>query len=131
MRGGATRTSQYGWRHPGRFFLWGFVAFLAVVGTIAAVSYIFRPIAAGYPFGWGFFPFGFFFAFFWIFAVFWFVRFLFWPSRWGYRHRQWGYGWGYSDRAYYILRERYARGELTKDQYDQMVRDLQQHDQAP
>ena len=37
--------------------------------------------------------------------------------------------WGYGDRAYCILPERYARGEITKDQNDQMTRDLQQHNQ--
>jgi putative membrane protein len=125
-----SRTSNYGW-HPGRFLLWGFIAFLAVIGTIAAVGFLLRPaVGTYYPFGWGFFPFGFFFAFFWIMAIFWFVRFLFWPWRWGMGRRYWGGNWGYGDRAYYILRERYARGEITKDQYDQMMRDLQQHNQA-
>ena len=38
--------------------------------------------------------------------------------------------WRYGDQAYYILRERYARGEITKDQLDQMMRDLQQHNQG-
>ena len=123
-------TSEYGWKHPGRFLLWGFIAFLAVIGTIAAVSLIFyRPALIGtYPFGWGFFPFGFFWAFFWIIAVFWILRWIFWPWRWGYSRRYWGDGYG--DRAYYILRERYARGEITKDQFDQMMRDLQQPRQA-
>src|SRR2546428_5353053 len=37
--------------------------------------------------------------------------------------------WGYGDRSYCILRERYASGEITEDQYDQMMRDLQQHNQ--
>ena len=92
---------------------------------------VFRPAFAGYyPFAYGFFPFGLFFGFFWIFSIFWFVRWLFFPWRWGYSRRYWGWGGGYGDRAYYILRERYARGEITKDQYDQMVRDLQQHGQA-
>jgi len=78
-----------------------------------------------YPYGFGFFPFGF-FGFFWIFAVFWFIRWAFWPWR-GYGPRRY---WRYSDQAYYILRERYARGEITKEQFDQMTRDLQQHNQG-
>ena len=121
--------NNYGYRHSGRFLFWGFIAFLAVVGTIATVSLLFfRPTTmAYYPFGYGFFPFGFFFAFFWIFAIFWVVRWLFFPWRWGYSRRYWGSGGGYGDRAYYILRERYARGEISKEQYDQMLRDLQQH----
>jgi len=124
--------SNYEW-HPGRFLLWGFIALIAVIGTITAVGFLLRPtIAPYYPFGWGFFPFAPFFAFFWIIAIFWFVKFLFWPWRWGMGRRYWGYsrGYGYGDNAYYIIRERYARGEITKDQYDQMMRDLQQHSQA-
>lgn len=129
--GGVGKTSEYGYRRPGRFLFWGFIAFLAVIGTVAALGLIFRPAFVGYyPFSYGFFPFGLFFGFFWIFAIFWFVRWLFFPWRWGYSRRYWGSGWGYGDRAYYILRERYARGEITKDQYDQMIRDLQQHSQA-
>ena len=121
-------TSDYGWHHPGRFILWGFIALVALIGPVAAIGLILRPaVGTYYPFGWGFFPF---FGFFWILAIFWFVRFLFWPWRWGGSRRYWGYGWGYGDRAYYILRERYARGEITKEQYDQMIRDLQQHNQA-
>jgi len=98
-----------------------------VIGTIAAIGLIFfRPAAiAYYPYSFGFFPFGFFFAFF---LVFFLLRWLFWPWRWGYSRHYWG--WSYGDRAYYILRERYARGEITKDQYDQTMRDLQQHGQA-
>src|SRR5574341_1450171 len=38
--------------------------------------------------------------------------------------------WRYGDDAYYILRERYARGEITKEQFEQMMRDLQQHSQS-
>jgi putative membrane protein len=73
-----------------------------------------------YPyFAWGFFPFGFIFFLIFIFFIF---RVAFWG---------WGGGWG---RGYYrygdareILRQRYARGEITKDQFDQMMRDLDQH----
>jgi putative membrane protein len=98
------------------------------------LSWIFRPVTiAYYPYGFGFFPFGLFFGFFWIFAIFWFIRWLFWPRRWGYGWGSGYYGrryWGNEDRAYYILRERYARGEITKEQFDQMMRDLEQHNQT-
>lgn len=88
-----------------------------------------------YPFPFFFFPFGFLIFFFVIFFV---VRVLFWGlgrgSGWG-----WGWGWrgGYS-RGYWggygyedateILRQRYAKGEISKDQFDQMMRDLKAHD---
>jgi putative membrane protein len=79
----------------------------------------------GYPFfGWFFFPFGFFFIFFLIFFV---GRLIFWPWGWGWGwRRRYGYGYGYSE-AHEILRQRYARGEITKEQFDQMSRDLEQH----
>jgi putative membrane protein len=47
---------------------------------------------------------------------------LFWPWRGGYysyRHRQ-------SADAASIVRERYAKGEITKEQFDQVMRDLRQ-----
>ena len=101
------------------------IAILAVITVTIVLSAIYlipRPAPAGfYPY---FFPFGGIFALFWIFAIFWFVRWLIWPSwGWGYRRRY----WRYRDDSYYIIRERYARGEITKDQYEQMMRDLEQH----
>ena len=38
--------------------------------------------------------------------------------------------YGYGD-EYQILRERYARGEITREQFDQMTRDLDQHQNQP
>lgn len=103
------------------------VAVIAFVGSIVANGY-YGPMMnyTGYPFyGWFFFPFGFIFFFIFIFFIF---RFAFWGwGGWGWRRRYWyGYGYGYSD-AHEILRQRYARGEITKDQFDQMMRDLEQH----
>ena len=43
---------------------------------------------------------------------------------WGYQRR---YGWWRYDGASQILRERYAKGEITKEQFDQMMRDLEGH----
>jgi putative membrane protein len=80
-----------------------------------------------YPFPF-FFPFGFFIFFFLIFFV---VRGLFWGWGWGWRggySRGYWHNWGYYGDATEILKQRYARGEITKDQFDQMMRDLQAHD---
>jgi uncharacterized membrane protein len=71
--------------------------------------------------GWYFFPFGFFFFFFIIFGV---GRLIFWPWGWGWR-RNWYYH--QHDEAADILRQRYARGEITKDQFTAMMKDLEQH----
>jgi putative membrane protein len=81
----------------------------------------------GYPFmgDWFFWPFGVIFFFLFLFLIFRFVFGGWWG--WGWRRRYWyGYGYGYGD-AHEILRQRYARGEITKEQFDQMTRDLEQH----
>ena len=124
---------QYQWNRPRHFFAWGIFAIIAVIIGAIAVSALFyatRPIAAPvgyYPFY--FFPFPLFFIF-GFFAFFWIVRWLLFPWRGGWGYGGWGYRrryWRYGDEAYYILRERYARGEITKEQFEQMTRDLQQH----
>ena len=112
-------------------FVWAILA-LAVLAVIfffgMALVHYYYPSGMpyyGYPgFGWWFFPFGFFFFIIFIFFVF---RVVFWGlgGGWGWRRRYW-YGYGYGD-AREILRQRYARGEITKEQFDQMNRDLEQH----
>jgi putative membrane protein len=118
------RTNPARHRH---YFGWAFLALFAVLGTVAVVSWLFyRPVPpySGPYYYW--FPFGGFFAIFWIIAIFWVARWFLWGGRWGYyypsRH------WRHYDSAYLILRERYAKGEITKEQYDQMIRDLQASD---
>jgi putative membrane protein len=99
------------------------VAVVALVTALVTRGYPYSPSMPyyGYPYsGWFFFPFGFFFIFIIIFAV---SRLFFWPWGWGWRR---GYGYHYGD-AREILRQRYARGEISKDQYDQMMKDLEQH----
>ena len=73
-----------------------------------------------YGFGWFFFPFGFIFFLIIVFAI---GRLLFWPWAGGWRR---GY-WYHHDEAAEILRQRYARGEITKEQFAQMMKDLEQH----
>jgi len=63
------------------------------------------------------------------FAIFFVVRVLFWGLGWGwgwrggYSRGYWRYP-GYSGDATEILKQRYAKGEISKDQFDQMMRDL-------
>jgi uncharacterized membrane protein len=107
---------------------WAFVAIgliLVLLGVALFSGFFLLPRLAPapgyyYPF---YFPFGFLWLFLGFFLVFGLVRLLLWPWRWG------GYGRGYRrrygyDDSYRILRERYARGEITKEQLDQMTRDL-------
>ena len=95
-----------------------FFAILAIHGYPSAPAGMYY----GYPFigWWFFFPFGIFFLFIVLFFV---SRLIFWPMGWGWRRRYW---YGYGD-ANEILRQRYARGEITKDQFEQIKRDLEQH----
>jgi len=82
--------------------------------------------------GFFFFPFGLLLLLLLAFLAF---RFAFWGARWGggwrygaYGHGgPWGprYGMGYGPRgAEEILRRRYASGELTREQFESMMRDL-------
>ena len=67
----------------------------------------------------GFFPGELLVFFLVIFIVLFVARLLFWRSRRGSMRRYWR-----QDESVRILRERYARGEITRDQFDQMLRDL-------
>ncbi len=124
----ATQTN-YGEQHPRGLhtFAWAVLgvvvrAIVAFFALIAIRGYPAMPVAAnGYPmYGWWFFPFG---IFFFLIFIFFIARLVFWP--WGWR-RRYGYGYHYGD-PHEILRQRYARGEITKEQFDQMTRDLEQH----
>jgi len=121
--------------HVGHWIRLGFLAVFAVF--VAAMIYFMffvypnapvgtYPMTPWYGFGWIWIFFGF-------FLVFGLLRFAFWGPRWGGYYRHYGYGpYGRGNEAYHILRERYARGEITKDQYDAMMRDLYtQPQQAP
>ncbi|TLZ63877.1 MAG: hypothetical protein E6K13_04020 [Methanobacteriota archaeon] len=100
------------------------------VGAILAVVGI--ALVAGLPYGpaglsrgtssW--FPFIGFWAFLWIFIVFGVLRWFLWPG-WGYRRGYWR-GYWRGDEAVDIARSRYARGEITKEQFEELIRGLGQ-----
>jgi putative membrane protein len=96
---------------------------VAVVG-IAAAFYFYGPSpVSAYPY-YGWFPFPWFFIFPVIFLIFFAFRWIWWGG-WGWRG-----GWYYRqyyDPALEILKERFARGELTKEQYEQMAKDLERY----
>lgn len=96
---------------------------LAVWAVLALMGH--APAWGFAPFGFLFFPFG--FLLFLLFGFFLF-RLAWWGSGWG--GRRWGYwgphghwdGWPVG--AEEIARQRYARGELTREQFTQIVNDL-------
>jgi putative membrane protein len=97
---------------------WGIVGLIVVIGVSIVLSLNFAPRPPG-PF---FFPFqfGWLGAIFLIFILFWVAKWLIWPWRGGY------YSYRYEHRnAESILKERYAKGEITKEQFEQMRRDLE------
>lgn len=117
--------NEEGWGRPALVLRWVVLGVLVLVVVWVAFSAFFfmRPLSSFYfpfyrPF---FFPFGSLFGLFVIFIVFGALRWDFAPWGWGYRRRHWRYG----DESYYILRERYAKGEITKEQFEQMMQELQ------
>jgi putative membrane protein len=117
-------------RHRIHLFGWIVIGLLAlfVVGSLAlwgiglATGHAVIPFfTTPYPYFF-FFPLGFIFFLIFIFFI---VRLVFWGS-WGWRgggYRRYYYGGDAKE----ILRQRYARGEITKEQFDQMNRDLEEH----
>jgi putative membrane protein len=78
------------------------------------------------PDRYGFFG-GFFLLFFVLIVIFFIVRVAFWSSRWGRYGRRYGgrYDGNYGmNRPVAIARMRYARGEITREQYEQIMKDL-------
>jgi uncharacterized membrane protein len=86
-----------------------------------------------YPYRFGLFG-GVFFFFFVLIVVFFIVRVAFWStrqSRYGRRYRQYPEGGYGQNRPVMVARMRYARGEITREQYDQIVQDLSRRPGAP
>src|SRR5215469_11574301 len=113
-----------------RYVVWGLLGLIILVGASIAASVVFfvsRSSATSYPFfPFPFFPFhfGFLGIILLLFIIFWVARWGFWP--WNGRRRD--YYSEYRDQADEILRERYAKGEITKEQFEQMMQDLKRHD---
>jgi uncharacterized membrane protein len=96
------------------------VLVLLVTGVLALGS------AAPRPYGglWG----GFFLLFLLVWVSFFVVRILLWSGR-GQGH--YGRGGPYRDPAVMAARQRYARGEITREQFDQIMTDLGRRGRGP
>jgi len=91
------------------------VLLMMPIGIIVVFVLVYFEVSRG-----GFFPGELLVVFLAIFIVLFVARLLFWRSRRGHMRRYWR-----QDESVHILRERYARGEITKDQFDQMQLDLE------
>ena len=111
---------------------WSIIGFIAVIGLSIALSFYFVPR----PGGGGFFhnPFFFPYHFSWLGVIFLIflallvVRwFFFWPGRGRVGERDYhSHQQQQRPDAVSIVKERYAKGEITKEQFEQMMRDLRQ-----
>ncbi len=102
----------------------GAATLIAILLGIQLYVYSLSPPVYSVPhlwFGW-WFPFGWFFFIPVFFLVFFALRWFVWGGWcWG---RGWGYGGYYFDSPLETLRQRFAKGEITKEQYDDMMRKL-------
>ncbi len=110
------------WNGMRRLLTWGIIGIIIIasVSVIASVVLsVSHPQGTFYPF----FPFHFWWigGIFLIIAIFWIARWLIFPKRWG----CWNMTGGRYD-ALQILRERYAKSEITKEQFEQMMHDINQ-----
>ncbi len=102
---------------------WGIIGLITVIGLSIALSLYLAPWRPGGDFGYPFFfpfHFGWLGAVFLIFIVFLVARWFLWPWRGSY----YSYPQQQKPDAVSIVRDRYAKGEITKEQFEQMLRDL-------
>ena len=119
------------YRSPHKIFWTGLSVMFILIGVAAVLSVVFNihnytvnginwlGIASGIAGT----LIGLFVLFIFIWFIVWIFRFVGWSSRsWKYHSSWWGH-----DEAMEILRERYAKGEITKEEYDKMMNDLQRN----
>jgi uncharacterized membrane protein len=113
---------------PHRWLYIGLAVMLALIGA-AIFLVILSPATFGYhpPAGYSIGPWGLFGTFFLIFIFVWIILWIVRIGVWGSRSRGYYLQGGPRGRryaAFAIARERYARGEITREQYDQIMQDL-------
>jgi putative membrane protein len=120
------------WRRVRRFIAWSIFGLIVLVGvSIIASLPFFGPRSSGtfHPFFPAFFfpfHFGWLGGIFLIFVVLLIARWVFLP--WRNEDSSTSYSQNHDNAAQYILKERYAKGEITKEQFEQMMLDLKRSD---
>lgn len=116
-------------RNLERYVAWGLVGLIILVGASIATSialFSYRSAGSYYPI-FPFFPFH-----FGLIGIIILVLLIFWVSRWWFWSKMGSRPVSYlenGNEADDILRKRYAKGEITKEHFEQMRRDLKQlHD---
>ena len=113
----------------GRIIGWGAFGLVILIG-ISVISYLlFNPSVTRGNSQFTFFPFhfGFIGIIFGIFIIFLISRWIFWPDRCGYPSR-YPSKYNDNDNLQNIIKERYARGEITREQYEKIKKDIKQND---
>jgi len=117
--------------NPARIFVLGLVVLFILIGIAAVIGAIMNPHSViDYTGGWVGIAWGIVgtligLSFVFIWMIVWPVGSIMWISK-GYRYSSRNiWTWWDHDEALEILRERYARGEITKEQYDKMREDLE------
>jgi uncharacterized membrane protein len=100
------------------YWIWIPIIFVAGIASIFAIAYFSGAFTAGN------FPPFYYFPWWIIFPLFFFGFFFFTFKWWGWGYRRGSRGC-YNDPALEVLRERLARGEITKEQYQQLRGDLE------
>jgi putative membrane protein len=108
------------------------IAAVAVVGVVLLLylnGYLGPSPYGGHPY-YGFFG-GFLLLFIIVWLAFLLLRISFWSARTQGRYGGYGGPRGGPDPAVRIARQRYARGEITREQYDQIMTDLGRRGRGP
>ena len=118
--------------YPGQRRPIGLWVFLGIGGALTSLLLVYLVLrtAPGTAFGPGFGGFGgLFLVFFVLWIIFFGVRIAFWSRRASYGRM--GGGPPMRDPAILIARQRYARGEITREQFEQIMADLHRRGAQP